>query len=151
MSGQARLSPWLLAGAIALASAPFAFLHPVRIQGRSMEPRLRDGDLSLVLRAWCAGPPSPGEIWLIQTPTGPAVKRLVALPASRVEILDGDLLVQGQLIPEPYVAHPERASAGPWNTGGGYFLLGDNRPESHDSRAWGPLGQGQLEGRLWDR
>ena len=151
MKHEGHPHPWLLAGALALALLPIGFGHPVRISGRSMEPRLRDGDLSFVLRAWCAGPPLPGEIWLIQTPTGPAVKRLVALPASRVEILDGDLLVEGRLVQEPYVTHPERASAGPWNTGDGYFLLGDNRPESHDSRAWGALPARQLEGRIWGR
>ena len=146
-----KLSLRLLGAALALALSPLLFMHPVRISGRSMEPLLRDGELHLAFRAWCAGPPSPGEVWLIHTATGPAVKRLMALPGSRVEIRDGELQVGGYPVPEPYVTRPERGSSGPWNTGGGYFLLGDNRQESHDSRAWGALPASQLDGRLWVR
>jgi signal peptidase I len=151
LSNAGRISPWLLAGALALALAPLAVVHPVRISGRSMEPLIRNGDVRLALRAWCSGRPAPGEVWLVQTPTGPAVKRLVALPSSRVELRDGDLVVNEQLVPEPYVVRAERASSGPWNTGEGYFFLGDNRRESHDSRAWGALPGNHLEGRVWSR
>ena len=146
---EGRISPWLLAGALALALAPLLFLHPVRIEGRSMEPLLHDGDLRLALRSWCSGAPRPGQVWIVRTPTGPAVKRVAAPPEARVAIVDGDLMVNGQLVPEPYVTHPERGSAGPWQTGPGYFMLGDNRPESHDSRAWGPVPGSGMEGRLW--
>ena len=144
-----HLSPWLLGGALALALAPLLVLHPVRISGRSMEPLLQDGDLRVALRGWCSGAPRSGEVWIVQTPSGQAVKRLVALPAAQVEILDGELRVDGRVQAEPYVTHPERGSAGPWATGSGYFFLGDNRPESHDSRAWGPLPADALESRLW--
>ena len=143
-----RTSPWLLGGALVLALAPLLFVHPVRIAGPSMEPSLRDGSLHLALRAWCAGTPRPGEVWIVAPPGAPAVKRIVALPGSRVEILDGDLVVDGHAVPEPYVTHPERGSAGPWETGAGFFVLGDNRPASHDSRAWGALPSDRLLGRL---
>ena len=148
LKDEGHTSPWLLGGALALALAPLLFVHPVRISGPSMEPGLRDGSVHLALRAWCAGVPRPGEIWIVQPPGDPAVKRIVALPGSRVELLDGELVVDGHTLPEPYVTHPERGSAGPWATGTGYFLLGDNRPASHDSRAWGALAVDRLEGRL---
>jgi signal peptidase I len=143
-----RIRPQLLAGALALALSPLLILHPVRITGRSMEPLLRDGQVRLALRSWCAGRPRPGQVWIVRTPSGTAVKRLVALPGAEVAIQDGELRVNGQPRPEPYVSHPERGSAGPWFTGPGYFLLGDNRPESHDSRAWGALPAEALEGRI---
>jgi len=146
---EGRISPWLLAGALALALAPLALVHPVRIEGRSMEPLLRDGDLRLALRPWCAGAPRPGEVWIVQTPSGPAVKRVVALPGARIELVDGELQVDGKVLPEPYVTHLERGSAGPWEAGSGYFMLGDNRPESHDSRAWGAVPGSGMEGRVW--
>ena len=107
-----------------------------------------DGEVHLALRAWCAGRPSPGQVWVAASPTGTVVKRLVAPPGSRVELRDGELWVDGKFIPEPYVARAERADGGPWETGSGWFLLGDNRPESHDSRAWGALPEGGLEARV---
>jgi signal peptidase I len=140
----------LLAAAFALVLVPFAFVHPVRISGRSMEPLLRDGEVRLALRAWCAGRPRLGQVWLAATPGGTVVKRLVAPPGSRVELRDGELWINGKYLPEPYLARTERASGGPWQTGEGWFLLGDNRTESHDSRAFGPLSAMALEARLLD-
>jgi len=137
-----------MAAALALAMAPLAFLHPVRISGRSMEPGLRPGAVCLAMRPWCAGAPAAGQIWLVRTPAGIAVKRLVGVPGDRVELRDGDLWINGRRVEEPYVDRPELESAGPWALGPGYFLLGDNRPESHDSRAWGALSAGALEGRI---
>jgi len=137
-----------LAAALALALTPLAVLHPVRIQGRSMEPRLKHGALCFALRPWCAGAPAAGQIWLVQTPGGAAVKRLVGVPGDRVELRDGGLWINGLPVPEPYVESPERETSGPWATGPGYFMLGDNRPESHDSRAWGALSAAALQGRI---
>ena len=146
-----RRSPaWAFGAALALALTPLAFVHPVRIQGRSMEPTLRDGQVRLALRAWCAGRPRPGQIWLAATPTGPIVKRLAAGPGSRVELRDGALWVDGAYVREPFLVSTERYTGGPWATGDGWFLLGDNREESRDSRAWGPLPGRKLEARLLD-
>ena len=141
-------SPGQLGAALALALAPLLFLHPVLIAGRSMEPRLRPGSVCLPLRSWCAGNPAAGQIWLIRTPTGTAVKRLVGVPGDRLELRQGALWVNGRLVHEPYAESGERDTAGPWTMGSGYFLLGDNRPESHDSRAWGSLPAAGLLGRI---
>ena len=138
----------LFAAALFLALAPLAAVHPVGISGRSMEPLLHSGEVRCALRKWCAGPPRPGQIWLASTPSGTIVKRLVAGPGSRVELRDGALWIDGRCQPEPYLYETERASGGPWDTGRGWFLLGDNRPESHDSRAWGPLPPEHLEARI---
>jgi signal peptidase I len=142
------MRPWVPGAALALALSPFLFIHPVRISGRSMEPGLKPGDIRLVLRAWCAGTPRPGQVWLLAAPSGKAVKRLVALPGSHVEFRGGDLWVDGKRALEPYVAWPEQDGRGPWETGGGCFFLGDNRPESQDSRSWGALPPESREGRL---
>lgn len=138
----------LLPAALALALSPLIFLHPVRISGHSMEPLLRDGDLRLALRAWCAGAPRPGQVWLAEAPSSPVVKRLVAGPGTQVEIRDGEVWLNGAYLPEPYVARTERASGGPWATGPGWFLMGDNREASQDSRTWGPVPAGALEARV---
>ena len=137
-----------MAAALALACSPLVFLHPVRISGRSMEPLLSSGERCWALRAWCAGKPAAREVWLLQTAAGPAVKRLVALPGTRVAFLDGQLLLDGQAVAEPYVLRPDYSPGGPWDTGQGYFLLGDNRRDSHDSRAWGPVAGDRLLARI---
>lgn len=142
------ISPRLLAAALVLGLAPLAVVHPVRVAGRSMEPLLRDGQVRVALRAWCAGRPVVGQVWVAQGPSGPIVKRLVAGPGSRVEIRDGELWVDGRFVREPYVAVTERASGGPWDTGPGWFMLGDNRGESMDSRNWGILAPSRLEARV---
>ena len=65
-----------------------------------------------------------------------------------MELRDGDLWINGERVAEPYVDRIERESAGPWALGAGYFLLGDNRPASQDSRAWGSLPADGLRGRI---
>lgn len=140
--------PRLMGAALALALLPLAALHPVRIDGRSMEPGLRSGTLCLALRPWCAGTPARGQIWLVQTPAGPAVKRLVGIPGERLEIRDGNLWIDGVRLHEPYAARAAAASEGPWEAGAGLFFLGDNRDRSQDSRTWGAVSAASLRGRI---
>jgi signal peptidase I len=137
-----------LAAALALALAPLAFLRPVLVEGGSMQPRLRPGTVCLALRPWCAGRPAPGQVWLVRGPAGEAVKRLVGLPGDRVELRRGELWINGGRVAEPYLERPGRDTAGPWAAGPGYFLLGDNRATSLDSRACGRLSAAGLRGRI---
>lgn len=142
------MKPWITLAALALALAPLAIVHPVRISGRSMEPAFTDGSLHFALRAWCLGAPSRGQVWLVEGPECPVVKRVVGLPHERLEQNQGELLLQGHRFEEIYVEHPERGDDGPWNTGEGYLLLGDNRQESRDGRTWGPLPRAAFRARL---
>ena len=134
--------------ALALVCAPLLLLHPVRVQGRSMEPTLKDGELRWALRAWAAGPPTRGQVWLVAGPQGRALKRVVGLPGERLQEKEGELWISARVLAEPYVRHGDRESAGPWDLGTGYFLMGDNRPASQDSRTWGPLVREVFEGRV---
>ncbi len=139
---------WIPLLALGLALSPLALVHPVRVQGRSMEPTLRSGQILWVIRGWAAGTPERRQVWLLDTPDGPSLKRVLALPGEGLEILEGEVLHQGRPLNEPYVHQPERGSAGPWQAGGGYLVLGDNRPDSRDSRAWGPLPRSAFRGRI---
>jgi len=142
------MKAWIPLLALGLALSPLAIVHPVRVQGRSMEPTFPNGRLCWVLRAWAAGPPGREQVWLVETLDGPALKRVLALPGERLEIKEGDLFLFGRRLEEPYVSRAERSSAGPWEAGGGYLILGDNRPESRDSRTWGPLPKEAFRGRV---
>jgi len=139
---------WIPLLSFALALSPLAVVHPVRVQGRSMEPTLRSGQVCWVLRSWAAGSPTREQVWLVDAPDSPSLKRVLALPGERLELRDGDLLRGGGRLQEPYVQHLDLGDGGPWEAGGGYLLLGDNRPGSRDSRAWGPLPRSAFRGRV---
>ncbi len=139
---------WIPFLALGLALSPLTIVHPVRVQGRSMEPTLRSGQVRWILRAWAAGLPAPHQVWLVDTLDGPSLKRVLALPGERLESRDGEFFQLGRRLDEPYVHHPERGDGGPWEADGGYLVLGDNRPESRDSRAWGPLSRSAFRGRV---
>jgi signal peptidase I len=144
------MKAWLPAAALALALLPLAFVHPVRVSGHSMEPTLRSGSICLALRAWCAGSPDRGELWLVDAPDGPAIKRVVGLPGERLEQREGELFLDGQRLREPYLQRFDQGNGGPWETGLGFLLLGDNRTESHDGRVWGALPRAALRSKiLW--
>jgi signal peptidase I len=139
---------WPFGAAVLIALSPFAAIHPVRVEGHSMEPGLRDGQRVWALRAWCAGAPARGQVWIVDGPGGPAIKRLLGLPGETVQEQGGDLWIGGARIPEPYVARVDASDGGPWPCGAGYLFLGDNRPRSEDGRVWGPLPRAALEGRV---
>lgn len=142
------MKPWIPFVALALALSPLAVVHPVRVAGRSMDPTLRDGDLRWVLRAWASPAPRRGEIWVVTGPDGEAVKRVLGLPGETVAWEGPDLRVDGRTLDEPWVVHPDRGGGGRMACGAGYLVLGDNRPESRDGRAWGALPPSCLVGRL---
>jgi len=138
----------LFCAALVLALTPLLFIHPVRVRGDSMAPTLRDGELCFALRSWCAPDPARGQIWVVRSPEGEAVKRLLALPGERLDLQEGAFRRDGRALAEPYVRHEEPGSAGPWEARDGYLLLGDNRPASRDGRSWGPLPRRALTGYI---
>jgi signal peptidase I len=138
----------ILVPAFLLALAPLLVVHPVRVSGSSMAPALRDGQTCLALWRWCAGAPKRGQVWRVQGPDGPLVKRLAGLPGERVELLDGQLRIDGRCRPEPFVTLWDTGSSPARDTEDGYYLLGDNRRDSRDSRTFGPLPPAALGSRL---
>lgn len=141
------MKPWVPIAALLLALSPLLVIHPVQISGHSMEPALHDGELVWTLWAWCVGPPKRGEVWLVKGPEGISVKRTVGLPTEQIEAKDGEIFRNGSRLHEPYVRSSDHLS-GAWACGGGYLMLGDNRPQSHDGRAWGPLPKSALKSRV---
>jgi len=75
------------------------------------------------------------------------VKRVIALPGQRLERREGRYHLDG--LPDPLPVVPQPGSGGPWEAGAGFLVLGDNRPVSRDSRAWGPLPREAFLGRLF--
>lgn len=123
------------------------------VNGDSMEPTLQDGELVMYLRAGQTY--ERGDVVSVRIPSGEYyVKRIIALEGDTVDLRDGDVYLNGELLAEPYiqgrtleqpgtVRYPLRLQKGQ------IFVMGDNREGSMDSRSFGAVGKGQIKGKLW--
>lgn len=115
----------------------------VRVDGSSMLPTLKNGEYVLVNRlAYRFGRlPEYGDIIVFSSPVSDQdlIKRVIGLPGDQVQISNGQVYVNGQVLVEPYIAAAPMYQ-GQWNVPAGMlFVLGDNRNDSSDSHAWGWL------------
>ena len=98
------------------------------------------------------GPPERGEIIVFHYPLDPGkdfVKRVVGLPGETVAVRNGTVYVNGAALPEPYLQVRDRSSAAPLVLGDDeYYVIGDNRRNSNDSRAWGAVPEENIVGRV---
>ena len=127
-----------------------------RVAGHSMEPYLLEDDMVLVSRRFAGGVPKRGDVVAFREPEsgGLSMKRICGLPNERIAMLDGAVYVNGEPLPESYVSRaPSRPNSGDrdeWVTSDDEFvLLGDNRGDSRDSRAFGPVARDAIAGRVW--
>ncbi len=124
-----------------------------------MEPLLLDGDLILVTRRFPGGGhPRRGDVVAFYDPTAYEIslKRVCSLPTETAALKDGLLIIDGKPMLEPYIdSRTDRArqfSDIQWEISqDGYLLLGDNRADSLDSRAYGLIARSAIFGRAWYR
>ena len=129
-----------------------------RLPSRSMQPAIQPGD-TLVVSAWPYrnADPTPGDIAVFQYPLDRSViltKRVIAGGDSTVEIIDGVTMVNGKPVDEPYVDPRNNMKdysrrmflrRVPANE---FFVMGDNRDDSDDSRFWGFVPRSHILGRV---
>ncbi len=117
-----------------------------------MAPRIASDEYVLInALAYRMGPPHRGEIIAFRHErSAPSVylKRVVGLPGERVSVDRGVVSVDGRAIDEPYVHYPDQRSfAAVVVPSGSLYVLGDNRGNSDDSRAWGFVSASDVIGR----
>lgn len=101
--------------------------------------------------------PKRGDIVVFQQPTQPPgaperdfIKRIIGLPGETVEVRDCTVFIDGEPLDEPYIREPALSQYGPATVPPGhYFVLGDNRNNSSDSRSWGMLPKENIIGQAW--
>ena len=132
-------------------------LSTVIVQGRSMAPTLEDGDHFLLNRlSYLCREPKRGDLVVLRDPGHGdlAVKRIVGLPGEQIEVKQGLVFVNGRRLREIYLPAETKTlladgSATPLRLGTDqYFVLGDNRDQSEDSRYYGPVLKESIVGTL---
>ena len=125
-----------------------------RVQGTSMLPLLEDGERIIVNKfIYRFHPIERGDVvvfWYPKDPSVSFIKRVVGLPGDLVEIRSGVLQVNGQVVREDYLAPRFRDTDTYPPTEvrkGYYFVLGDHRNSSNDSRSWGDVPEKYIYGR----
>ncbi len=140
--------------------------QPFFVRGASMEPTFDDGEYLVVdeLSATLGlRPPQRGDVIVFRYPLDPSqyfIKRIVGLPGETVRVREGGVAIasaqfpQGVVLDESTYLAPTETTEGTVEVHLGqdeFFLLGDNRNHSSDSRAWGPLKRDLIVGRAWVR
>ena len=140
-----------LFGLIALAFARTTLVTSYRVCGSSMRETLQDGDRILVCDAvWLVPAPAVGDTVVAEVEDEVLVKRVAAGPGDSIGMRGGRVLRNGVLVAESIPATLDTQQSFPEVRLGAdeYFLLGDNRRVSVDSREFGPVHARQLLGRV---
>ncbi|MDP2705279.1 MAG: signal peptidase I [Patescibacteria group bacterium] len=123
--------------------------QPFVVSGASMDPTFKNGDYLIVDEiSYRFGEPQRGEVLIFKYPKNPSqafIKRIIGLPGETLEIQNGHVTVKNDAYPEglelseEYVKYVQSSYMTVTLADDEYFVMGDNRAGSLDSRTWGPL------------
>ena len=141
---------------ISLAIFLFVYIflvQPHRVKGESMSPNFEDGELLLTEKvSYRFGSPKRGDVIVFEAPVGNKVdfiKRIIGVPGDTVMLKSGNVFVNGVKLDEKYInvqtQGDEEKKIGPDE----YFVLGDNRGASSDSRVFGTIKKASIRGKVW--
>ncbi len=160
---QGSLSNWIrdiletVLPAILIVLVVNVFLaQATRVEGQSMEPNLHNNQRLIIEKiSYRLHPPRRGDIVVIRMPnrnTDPLIKRVVGLSGETIEIKDGHVYINGQMLTESYLEQLTYGNTGPHVIAPEcIFVLGDNRGASNDSRSFGEVEISRIVGRAWFR
>lgn len=137
--------------------------QPHKVSGNSMIPTFHNGDYILTDKiSYRLGSPQRGDIIVLKNPRDESqdfIKRIIALPGDTIKVEENSVYLNGQLLKEVYLPPATLTRAGSFLTEGAevkagpnqYFVLGDNRGHSSDSREWGAITKEEIVGKTFFR
>jgi signal peptidase I len=151
---------------IVFAIAIFLFvylliLQPHKIKGSSMEPNFPDREFLMTDKlSYRFKQPQRGDVVVFEAPGTNGdefIKRIIGLPGEEVSIKDNKIYINSKMLVEPYLSSQIQTRGGSFLDEGNtvivpnehYFVLGDNRDASSDSRRWGFVSKEKITGRAW--
>lgn len=142
---------------VVMAVLVILFLYqPVKVEGTSMMPSLVDQErifINKFVYKYGIGDVQRGDMvvfWFPVDPTKSYIKRVIGLPGDVIEVDNGTVFVNGKALQEDYVPdeYRDRMSMSPYTVGADeYFVLGDHRSSSNDSRSWGAVPRHYIYGK----
>lgn len=138
-------------------------VQAVHVEGLSMFATLDDNDYLIANKLdYRIHNPQRGDIIILRPPTDNSkdfIKRIIALPGERLLIRSGIVYINGHKLDEPYLPEawtidtnwPQNGSDGQVMGPNEYFVMGDNRNKSQDSRVFGPITRDRIDGKAWFR
>ena len=148
---------WLrdLVFSVGIAGIVILFLYqPVKVEGTSMMPWLADQERIFINKfVYRFEPIQRGDVvvfWFPRDPSKSFIKRVIGLPGETVQLVNGEVFVNDQKLIEPYVPPEYRDghTHGPMVVSPGeFYLLGDHRNSSNDSRVWGTIARKYIYGK----
>jgi signal peptidase I len=153
---------WLVLLAVLVVVPIRVFIaQPFVVEGLSMHPTFGDGDYLIIDElSYRLQDPMRGDVVVFRYPGNPSIfyiKRLIGLPGEKVTIERGQVSItrpdgSSLVLEEPYVVAEDATYSGVVTLGEGqYFVMGDNRPKSSDSRVWGVLPEEDIMGKAFVR
>lgn len=134
--------------------------QPHKVSGNSMVPTFQNNDYILTDKlSYRFSPPKKGDVIVLKNPRNESqdfIKRIIATPGETVQIKEGLVYVNDNLLIEPYLQSGLETKPGSFLEEGErltvsqnqYIVLGDNRDHSSDSRQWGPVTMQEIIGRV---
>ena len=124
-----------------------------RIEGHSMDPTLHEGEYVLINKlSYLLNEPERGDIIVLEFPNDPSrdfIKRIIGIPGDQIDVRGGEVRINNIVLTEPYIQDSPRYE-GSWTVPqDNFFVLGDNRNNSHDSHSWSFLPRHEVIGKAW--